>query len=141
MAKFSVGGEEDGDDGPSSPRVKRKRTSFRINATVDFPHHNEPREEREQQGSDYDKDDFENDEEQSKRHRNDEIEEQVREDGSKKALWSVKSCTKDLKANGSVSMFLVDPEVLDCSICCEPLTVPIFQVCCFQHLLTCSVRN
>lgn len=28
-----------------------------------------------------------------------------------------------------VSLTLTDPEVLDCAICLEPLTVPVFQVC------------
>lgn len=139
MAKFSVGGEEDGDDGPSSPRGKRKRSSFRINATVDFPSHNQ---QREQQGFSSDKEESENDEEETKRHRNHKIEEHVGgDDGSKRSLCSVKSCTKNVKPNASVTMFFIDPEVLDCSICCEPLSIPIFQVSSFQHLHTCSVCN
>ncbi|XP_022990964.1 E3 ubiquitin-protein ligase SINA-like 10 [Cucurbita maxima] len=138
MAKFSVGGEEDGEDGSStsSPRAKRKRTSFRINAVVNFPRHNRQREEGEEQGFDYCKEETASDEEQRKRHRIDEIEEQVGEDGTEKALCSVKSCSKNVKENGSISMFLIDPEVLDCSICCEPLSVPIFQ--CENGHIACS---
>ncbi|KAL0541422.1 hypothetical protein IC582_021467 [Cucumis melo] len=136
MAKFSVDGEEDAGDGPSSPRGKRKRSSFRINATVDFPRRSEQREQGEEQGFNSDKEESENDEDQSKRHRNDEIEEHLREDGGKRALWSGKSCTKNAKPNGSVSMFLIDPEVLDCSICCEPLSIPIFQ--CENGHIACS---
>ncbi|CAK9327689.1 unnamed protein product [Citrullus colocynthis] len=134
MAKFSVGGEEDGDDGPSSPRGKRKRSSFRINATVDFPRHNQ---QREQQGFSSDKEESENDEEEAKRHRNHKFEEHVGgDDGSKRSLCSVRSCTKNVKPNASVTMFFIDPEVLDCSICCEPLSIPIFQ--CENGHIACS---
>ncbi|KAB5516859.1 hypothetical protein DKX38_027507 [Salix brachista] len=30
--------------------------------------------------------------------------------------------------NGAIHATLSDPEVLDCPICCEPLTIPVFQV-------------
>ena len=30
--------------------------------------------------------------------------------------------------NGAIWATLSDPEVLDCPICCEPLTIPVFQV-------------
>lgn len=32
---------------------------------------------------------------------------------------------------GFVYWNVSDPEVLDCSICCEPLTIPVYQVSCF----------
>ncbi|KAH9602108.1 hypothetical protein KSS87_007392 [Heliosperma pusillum] len=41
-----------------------------------------------------------------------------------------------------VSVILSDPDVLDCSICFEPLTVPVFQ--CLEHsgcFWGCDVQN
>ena len=39
------------------------------------------------------------------------------------------SSGSEANRDASVSVILTDPEVLDCSICLEPLSVPVFQVC------------
>lgn len=38
--------------------------------------------------------------------------------------------------NGPVSVTLNDPEVLDCPVCYEPLTIPIYQVCFLLKVLS-----
>lgn len=45
------------------------------------------------------------------------------------------SSDKEDKTDGQLSVILSDPEVLDCLICFEPLTLPVFQVfLLFSHL-------
>lgn len=39
------------------------------------------------------------------------------------------SFRKEVNGDDSASVTLIDPDVLDCPICLESLTLPVFQVC------------
>ncbi|KAJ1434248.1 hypothetical protein SESBI_05595 [Sesbania bispinosa] len=38
----------------------------------------------------------------------------------------------------SIPVLLSDPDMLDCCICYEPLSIPVFQVCAFSPL---AIKN
>lgn len=44
----------------------------------------------------------------------------------------------DERTNGPVSWIVSDPELLDCPICFEPLTIPVFQVIWFSLNYCCG---
>ncbi|XP_010243800.1 PREDICTED: E3 ubiquitin-protein ligase SINA-like 10 [Nelumbo nucifera] len=88
MAKFSVGGEEDDGEGPSSPKRRREggeEDERKVRRCTRYPH-------RDSVG--------------------------ISKDGP------------------GISVTLIDPEVLDCPICLEPLTPPVFQ--CNNGHIACS---
>ena len=115
MAKISLGGYDDG-EGSSNPTQKRRRVQ---------PH---PREEEE----DNDEEEEEEEEPRGLEIEHPQIEtttEEEEEDNNNNNVVeedneTVESGTRDR----SISVTLTDPDVLDCCICYEPLSAPIFQV-------------
>ncbi|PSS30614.1 E3 ubiquitin-protein ligase SINA-like [Actinidia chinensis var. chinensis] len=133
MAKFSVGREDDS-EGPSSPRPKKQRTTtnqqqqqqqqqqvVEDEEEVVESEHGAEEEERE---SEYDE------EEESEEEEDDEEDDQNETETIAGPSWS-----KDDR-DGSISVTLTDPDVLDCPICLEPLSSPVFQ--CENGHVACS---
>ncbi|XVF81880.1 hypothetical protein PTKIN_Ptkin15bG0191300 [Pterospermum kingtungense] len=112
MAKFSVGIEEDG-EGPSN-RVPKRQRFIRM---LDVEGHQEGEEEEEEE------------EEESEQEEESEEESEEEESGAEQGAMSPQTTT-------SISFTLTDPEVLDCSICYEPLAIPVFQ--CENGHIACS---
>ncbi|KAJ7971266.1 E3 ubiquitin-protein ligase [Quillaja saponaria] len=143
MAKFSVGGDEDG-EGPSNPRQKRRRISVR-RSTVE-EHEAEDIEDR--SGAEEDEDDGEESDEQQE----DELESEEDEEGDEdfeeeqdqggivgpasNGSNQVGTRCPGPSTGISISVSLTDPEVLDCCICYEPLSIPVFQ--CENGHIACS---
>ncbi|XP_050369315.1 E3 ubiquitin-protein ligase SINA-like 10 [Argentina anserina] len=152
MTRFSLGGDEDG-EGPSSPRHKRRRLVLRPAASItigerrrgglpavgDESASSESEEEEEQSESEEEEEEDENDDE------TDGGEEQpprrtTLELGSASATLQTalaSTTTTAITTDRSISITLADPDVLDCPICCESLTVPVFQ-CENGHIACCS---
>ncbi|KAL7190771.1 hypothetical protein ACSBR2_022949 [Camellia fascicularis] len=137
MAKFSVG-REDESEGPSSPRPKKLRTTtttppqpqqqqqFR---RCDQPVVEEEEDEDEEAESEYDDDDDDDDED-------DEEDDETEAERCRAVRVSLGP-----SGDGPISVTLTDPDVLDCPICLEHLTIPVFQCenghvacssCCFK---------
>ncbi|KAB1211269.1 E3 ubiquitin-protein ligase SINA-like 10 [Morella rubra] len=140
MAKFSLGGDEDG-EGPSSPRPKRVRIS--VQSSVVYGDYQELSEEEEEEEEGEEEEEIsspvevegssaEEDEEEE------EEEDEEEEEEAQQVQEADRACpvTVGSRANGggqvcpegSITVTLTDPEVLDCCICYEPLSTPIFQV-------------
>ena len=151
MAKFSVGGEEDGEGPSSSPRPKRLRISVQTN----FLDQNDPQrqqqqeqeegddesyeeEDEEEEGEEeevsYDDEEDDTEEEEIEEVEEDEEEEEAQQgnQGSDVTVGPRSTIGNDSHVihvgDGSISVTLTDPEVLDCSICLEHLSPPVFQV-------------
>jgi E3 ubiquitin-protein ligase SIAH1 len=144
MTRFSLGGDEDG-EGPSSRRPKRLRISVQSNAAVDRDYReregencedegdqetHEEEEEEEEEESDYEEEEEESfyDEEEE-----DNVEEE--DPGPTVTVGPRSNGGAQVGRDGSISVTLTDPEVLDCSICYEPLSIPVFQVSSLRPLL------
>ncbi|KAI9162052.1 hypothetical protein LWI28_023334 [Acer negundo] len=121
MAKFSVGRLEEEGEGPSSRTQKRQRresepqtaviegiTDEELEATVDYLV-----EEEDGEGN------------------NQEFEQRGSAANNRDRTDVVGP-----SRNGSISVTLTDPEVLDCFICFDPLTIPVFQ--CENGHVACS---
>ncbi|KAE8722317.1 ATP-dependent Clp protease proteolytic subunit 3 [Hibiscus syriacus] len=115
MAKFSVGFEEDG-EGPSNRVPKRQRAERVLD--IEGSGQEESEEDEESEGEEA----FEGGEEGAEES---EGEEELEECGAEQGAMSPQT-TRD----GSISITLTDPEVLDCSICYEALSIPVFQRIC-----------
>ncbi|OMO73410.1 Seven-in-absentia protein, sina [Corchorus olitorius] len=123
MAKFSVGIEEDG-EGPSNRVPKRQRLlpivieepEAEQDVDIEGLEEGEEEEEEEEEGEGEEEDDEEEEEEE-------EYEEEEEESEAEEAVMS-SGVQRDPPP---VCLTLTDPEVLDCPICCEPLTIPVFQ--------------
>ncbi|XWS75538.1 hypothetical protein CRYUN_Cryun01aG0098600 [Craigia yunnanensis] len=126
MAKFSVGIEEDG-EGPSNrvPVPKRQRVEALLNREF-YDEVEEVEEEEESEGEEASEGDEASEGES----------EEEEESGAEEGAMSLQA-TRD----GSISITLTDPEVLDCHICYEALTIPVFQ-CDNGHIAcsTCCVK-
>ncbi|KAE8726058.1 CDP-diacylglycerol--serine O-phosphatidyltransferase 1 [Hibiscus syriacus] len=114
MAKFSVGFEEDG-EGPSNRVPKRQRAERVLD--IEGSGQEESEEDEESEGEEA----FEGGEEGAEES---EGEEELEECGAEQGAMSPQT-TRD----GSISITLTDPEVLDCSICYEALSIPVFHRC------------
>ncbi|KAL4353182.1 hypothetical protein GQ457_06G026750 [Hibiscus cannabinus] len=101
MAKFSVGIEED--EGPSNRFPKRQR----VERVLDI------------EGSDQEESESE---EASEGAEESDREEELEESGAEQGAMSPQTAR-----DGSISITLTDPEVLDCSICYDALSIPVFQ--------------
>ena len=131
MTRFSASGDEEEEDreGPSSPRYKRFRSYFFYSSESEddyAPQPSEPvREDEEEEAVDVEG-----------------VEEECYEDedeGEEGLVFSP-PCSAPAAAptdgssvatnidDKSISVVLTDPDVLDCFICFEPLSLPVFQV-------------
>ena len=150
MAKFSVGGEEDGEGPSSSPRPKRLRISVQTN----FLDQNDPQRQQQQEQEEGDDESYEEEDEEEEGEEEEvsyddeeddteeeeieEVEEDEEEEaqrgnqGSDVTVGPRSTIGNDSHVihvgDGSISVTLTDPEVLDCSICLEHLSPPVFQV-------------
>jgi E3 ubiquitin-protein ligase SIAH1 len=110
MVTFSVGGSDDG-EGPSNPNQKRRRVHDQ-----EQPAYNT--EDEENQLSYESQEGFEMENSPFGTLENDAIEGTSSGSNSRQANDMCKT----------VSAVISDPDVLDCFICSEPLSIPIFQV-------------
>jgi len=150
MTRFSLGGDEDG-EGPSSRGPKRLRIAVQSNAgDRDYREREgehcedgeqETYEEEEEEESDYEEEEEEDEEEEEEgegeeRFFDDEEEDNVEVDpGPTVTVGPRSNGGAQVGRDGSISVTLTDPEVLDCSICYEPLSSPVFQVSSLRPLL------
>ncbi|KAJ7975797.1 E3 ubiquitin-protein ligase, partial [Quillaja saponaria] len=130
MAKFSVGRDDDG-EGSSDPWQKRRRVSLR-NSTVDQQREPVNVEDK----SDAEESDEESDDEcgiisdavdEGEREFNEEEQDQDRIAGHASNGSNQVDTREGPSTHAPISLKLMDPEVLDCYICCEPLSIPVFQ--------------
>ena len=142
MAKFSLfGDEEDDDEGPSCPPLKRPRFDHPSPTSSDDDDDDDEAPQRQDEEDD-DDDDYDGDQ-------IDDVDDGLDIQQAEGEEHSVEDQNSDLNvvsisANASqenhprplasdrdrsISVFLTDPDVLDCSICFDPLTIPVFQVC------------
>ncbi|KAH7848130.1 hypothetical protein Vadar_034104 [Vaccinium darrowii] len=152
MAKFSVGREEDDSEGPSNPRPKKQRTSCsqppqeqqdqtleleRVRFHLEF-------DEEDEEDLVFDEENDEEEEEESEHAEEEEEEEggggggeEEESDGANMGLQSIGDRgSAGPSGDGSISVTLTDPDVLDCPICLEPLNSPVFQ--CENGHIACS---
>ncbi|EOY04030.1 RING/U-box and TRAF-like domains, putative isoform 1 [Theobroma cacao] len=128
MAKFSVGIEEDG-EGPSNRVAKRQRVVRVSDLVCPVQEDAEQEDEREEEEEEEEEGEEEEEEEEEEDEYYDEEEE---ESGAEQGAMSLET-----NRDGSISITLTDPEVLDCSICYEALTIPVFQ--CENGHIACSI--
>ncbi|KAL3526987.1 hypothetical protein ACH5RR_011643 [Cinchona calisaya] len=158
MARFCVGREDDADEaaGPSSSRRIPKRQKLTITPPAPPPPQQPPppppppvdgqvepstlidEEEldAEEEESEYE---IEGGEEESVYGDNEEEEEEDDEnddDQDEENHQQQLETSEELSRDGSVSVTLTDPDVLDCPICLEPLSIPVFQ--CENGHIACS---
>ena len=112
MARFSVSGGDDGEGSSNHQSRKRQR----------LPSIDEDEETAGSSGEEDEEDDRQIESMSDYSDREVVIEEARRIAGD--PVTSQISSSKD----SSLSVTLLDPDVLDCPICCEPLKAPIFQV-------------
>ncbi|XP_052196947.1 E3 ubiquitin-protein ligase SINA-like 10 [Diospyros lotus] len=147
MAKFSVGRDEDDDnEGTSNPRPKRQKGNFSsleatqerqarkhkldLEEAVASDCEEEEDEEEEGEGGEEGEAESENAEEDGEEELGEE-----RDDGQYDAeRWNAERPSDD--TYGSISVTLTDPDVLDCPVCLEPLTAPVYQ--CENGHVACS---
>ncbi|KAL3341338.1 hypothetical protein AABB24_025743, partial [Solanum stoloniferum] len=150
MARFSVGREEDdNDEGPSNPTrrpvPKRRRTTagtFSCSAVISQQEEEERERERERERAVEEEVDEEAEEEEEDWGSESESEGNFRLSGDRRVPVRESEVSREnrsisgedpdqnlegLRGNGSISVTLSDPDVLDCPICLEHLRVPIFQ--------------
>ncbi|CAL0306100.1 unnamed protein product [Lupinus luteus] len=129
MVKISVGRYDDG-EGPSNPTQKRRRL-----------HHDETDEEEEEENQQQQQQQEQEQEEQPQQQEEQPQQQQQQGFGietteedrtTEEDNETVESNTRDR----SISITLMDPDVLDCCICYEPFSAPIFQ--CENGHIACS---
>ncbi|KAG6720456.1 hypothetical protein I3842_03G063000 [Carya illinoinensis] len=143
MAKFSLDRDEDG-EGPSSPEPKR----LRISVQSDVAGRDNQEQYEEEEGKESDEDEGEDEiyeEEDSEEDASEEVEEEEiseeeaqrwQEEDSSVSVGPRSNVGGQLCRDGSITVTLTDPEVLDCTICFEPLSCPVFQ--CENGHIACS---
>ncbi|KAE9603268.1 putative aminoacyltransferase, E1 ubiquitin-activating enzyme [Lupinus albus] len=121
MVKISVGGYDDG-EGSSNPNQKRRRL-----------HHNDETDEEEEENQQQQQPQQEQEQEQQPQQEQQQQQHGFEEDRTtEEDNETVESNTRDR----SISITLMDPDVLDCCICYEPFSAPIFQ--CENGHIACS---
>ncbi|KAH7533873.1 hypothetical protein FEM48_Zijuj04G0177900 [Ziziphus jujuba var. spinosa] len=164
MAKFSLVGDEEDGEGPSDARRKRQRTSSASASAsaststsngvgITFEENQPPpqplpltvdqhEQEEEGESEEEEEDGGYGEQEAEERDPEEEIEEIDQVPFSTlrvvtRSRSSSNSIGLSSAANqaGSISVKLTDPDVLDCSICYEPLAIPVFQIFFPQTLL------
>ncbi|KAK4733438.1 hypothetical protein R3W88_007699 [Solanum pinnatisectum] len=146
MARVSVGREEDdNDEGPSNPTrrpvPKRRRTTAGTFSCSVGIHQEEEEEEEERERERVVEEEVE--EEDEDRRSKSESEGTFRLSGDRRVPVRESEVSRENRSisgedpdqnlegsrvNGSISVTLSDPDVLDCPICFEHLCVPVFQV-------------
>ncbi|XP_047325429.1 E3 ubiquitin-protein ligase SINA-like 10 [Impatiens glandulifera] len=120
MVKFSVGGEDDV-EGPSSPRPKKRRTN---SAPIRSQQQDQDEQNHEFAGTRvcrlHDEDNHDDEPEET------EESEQETQDGEP-LNYGEEQVEENEDSTSSISVTLTDPEVLDCPICLEPFTIPVYQ--------------
>ncbi|KAL0866731.1 hypothetical protein Bca101_045849 [Brassica carinata] len=119
MARFSISGGDDGEGSSNHQSRKRQRLP-----SID--------EDEETAGSSAEEDDR-----PIESTSDDSDSEVVIEEARRITDPVVTSQISSSRDSSSLSVTLLDPDVLDCPICCEPLKIPIFQ--CDNGHLACSV--
>lgn len=106
MARFSISGGDDGEGSSNHQPRKRQRLP-----SID--------EDEETAGSSGEEDEEEDDR----------LIESTSDDSDREVVIE-EATTRQISSSrdSSLSVTLLDPDVLDCPICCEPLKLPIFQV-------------
>ncbi|KAL3341340.1 hypothetical protein AABB24_025743 [Solanum stoloniferum] len=150
MARVSVGREEDDNDESSNPTrrpvpKRRRTTTGTFSCSVGIHQQGEERErERERVVEEEVEEEAEEEEEEEEEDRGSELESEgtfrlsgdrrvpVRESEVSRENMSISGEDPDQnlegsRVNGSISVTLSDPDVLDCPICFEHLCVPVFQ--------------
>ncbi|CAK9153369.1 unnamed protein product [Ilex paraguariensis] len=131
MARFSLGGEDDS-EGPSSswPRHKKQRTI----AGITRPQLQEDHYDNERENPEPEEEEEEEEELVSERYdeEGEEEEDRSRTNEGRVRSGGGKGQIKDGElvgpsGDGSIPVILTDPDVLDCPICLEPLSIPVFQ--------------
>ncbi|XP_060187349.1 putative E3 ubiquitin-protein ligase SINA-like 6 [Lycium barbarum] len=129
MARFSLGREED--EGPSSPSRRRPLPKKRrtLNGTFSCCSNNNAVNNEQQQERRFETIIEEEEEEELDSDSVTSSEEEPDHDdfGSGSAVLTEDPVGEGLRGNGSVSVILSDPDVLDCPICLESLCIPVFQ--------------
>ncbi|GFY86743.1 protein with RING/U-box and TRAF-like domain [Actinidia rufa] len=123
MAKFSVGREDDS-EGPSSPRPKKQRTTTNQQQQQQ---QQVVEDEEEVVESEHDAEEEERESEYDEEEESEEEEDEEEDDQNETETIAGPSSSKDDR-DGSISVTLTDPDVLDCPICLEPLSSPVFQL-------------
>ncbi|KAB1225526.1 hypothetical protein CJ030_MR1G017499 [Morella rubra] len=123
VAKFSLGGDEDG-EGPSSPRPKRVRISSKEASYMETTENYQKKEEEKKKKVPLAKlkEVLPKDEEEE------EEEDKAEEEADRACPVTVGSRANgsgQVCPEGSITVTFTDPEVLDCCICYEPLSTPI----------------
>lgn len=144
MAKFSIGGQDG--EGPSRSRSKRPRLRVRCivgGEEVVFEPNDEieddgQQERNHEQSEDEGTSEEEPDETRVRRPRLDNFNASgnSRDNHSGDHMDIMRSSRE-----GFLSVVLTDPDVLDCFICCEPLTVPVFQVFIYFFSIACLLNG
>ncbi|XP_062004125.1 E3 ubiquitin-protein ligase SINA-like 10 [Rosa rugosa] len=142
MTRFSLGGDEDG-EGPSSPRQKRRRLVLRTAATVAIGERRggglqAVEDESSSETEEEEEEEEESDSEEEEETEGDEfvIHESPRTSIELGSASAAQETALASTTDRSISITLTDPDVLDCPICCESLTVPVFQ--CENGHIACS---
>lgn len=127
MARFSVCGGDDG-EGPSNNHQSRKRQRL---PSIDEDEENA---ESSDAGSSGEEEDEEETQNQGRGMESDDRG-STSDDGDREVVIEERRFGKFINSQSSssikdspLSVTLLDPDVLDCPICCEPLKIPIFQV-------------
>lgn len=141
MVRFSLGRDfEDGDDGsgPSSSgrlNPKRRKSCAAANASSLTPSPREPpihirlgvTDETEQEISE-EESDYEGEGEPVDSGCEEEEDGEDADGGDDELEDQLDGENGETVGDGSISVILTDPDVLDCPICLEPLAIPVFQV-------------
>ncbi|XP_021891406.1 E3 ubiquitin-protein ligase SINA-like 10 [Carica papaya] len=171
MVKFSLGREDDGEGPSNNGSSKRPRTSFLWGSPT--PSYIEVPEAEEEGGEEGEEGEETREQQEQHRESSDpgdrfllpnfgsDYHEEEGEEFEEEEYGEVDSADQPLPSrqlvqnfglrrdirDGPIAITLMDPEVLDCGICCEPLTAPIFQCenghiacspCCDQMMNTCA---
>lgn len=152
MVKFSLGREDDGEGPSNNGSSKRPRTSFLWGSPT--PSYIEVPEAEEEGGEEGEEGEETREQQEQHRESSDpgdrfllpnfgsDYHEEEGEEFEEEEYGEVDSADQPLPSrqlvqnfglrrdirDGPIAITLMDPEVLDCGICCEPLTAPIFQV-------------
>ena len=124
MARFSA------DEGPSSPRRKKQRTHNSIHDS-DVVEEESADEEEEGSSAEEEEEECDDDDDDDDDVVSEEEEEGADENTTQMAVVEPPRSSSNFSGptrNGAICVTLTDPEVLDCPICYESLTIPVFQV-------------
>ncbi|KAI4324058.1 hypothetical protein L6164_023624 [Bauhinia variegata] len=141
MAKFSVDGDDDG-EGPSNPSQKRQRTSVLFGTAREDVGCQSSSEEIQEEELEDEESEQEQEGMQSEENYDDPTLYSNYDDSPHSAIPRSNNNDREdpvsvmTGRDKSISVFLTDPEVLDCFICYEPLSIPVFQ--CENGHIACS---